>query len=378
MAKISGKTFDHRETLKSYGAKWDGNGRFWTIADASADAIRSLNLPGVIVTPSENTEPTEQKFNADDDTEVNGRVGVMFSEPPVTEVVGPTTFIGNDRKYFGKMNRKNPRVFAGFASFNDMIEYVEKIDTRGWSGHRTDGWSSQYGNDWYGSDNMSHAIRLARGGWSEGIRIAQRALEIIESEHVTVRKAKYAVAGGRVNVGRMLAGQPMHMKLRTRQPGKKVVTLFVQTWMAALINAEQAAIRAASIAAMSDLLEHSGYSTEIVAVGTNFVNGCSCQIAITLKHAGDPLNLADIVFACGHPSMLRRFYFALAAVSPNMSQFWDSMGYQEAAFDPDQMDPNEFYLAKLKTNVPNGSLTSQIRAIFPLVVPPKFPIDLTS
>lgn len=196
---------------------------------------------------------------------------------------------------------------------------------------------------------MPAALRLARDGWSEGVDLAE-SLDVPPS---SARRRRYGVAGGSVNVGRMLAGHPAHMRSRPRQPGKRVVTLFVETFMSAGIDPDNAIIRAALIARIADAMEREGYSCEIVAIVTTTSDmGSSAttghQHAITLKQAGERLALPDIVFALGHPSFFRRMVFASVGDADECRSTHGTQGFPTDAFANDHPTArNEFYIRKL-------------------------------
>ncbi|MDT9703008.1 hypothetical protein, partial [Streptomyces sp. P17] len=68
------------------------------------------------------------------------------------------------------------------------------------------------------------------------------------------------------------------------------------------------------------------------------------QTAVTLKHAGEKLNLDDLVFALGHPSFLRRFNFACVSQAVECREIWSSQGMPRSAFGKDDLKRNEFYI----------------------------------
>jgi hypothetical protein len=137
---------------------------------------------------------------------------------------------------------------------------------------------------------------------------------------------------------------------RPRQPGRRVVTLFVETFMSSGIDPDNAMLRAVLVAAIADATEREGYSCEIVAVvttrGTDGRTGH--QHAITLKNAGERLALADIVFALGHPSFFRRLVFASVGAHEACRTTWHTQGYPTAAFDDRHTcGHSEFYIKQL-------------------------------
>lgn len=205
-------------------------------------------------------------------------------------------------------------------------------------------------------------------------------LELFAIDHARVKRRSYGVAGGSVSVGRLLAGNPMHMRQRPPQPGRKVVRLFVQACNSAIITAENMTVRAAIVAAMADMLERQGFSCEIIAIDCR--NGSLgikpvFQCATILKQAGEKLNLSDLTFALGHPSYLRRFGFALFSACDELISHWESQGVPKDAFN-DHFKPkrNEFYIPKLSTNVKGATLADKARAMLPHIMPLNMPIRI--
>lgn len=361
MAKITGNTFAHRNYLRTVG-NWNGVGKFWTVPDNATeylDAIR--NLGGMTVTLDGDAKPET--------------VPTVERKPvPVATQAGRTIVYGNRTDRLNTFADKNPIVFAGFQSLNDCVEFVANINYSQFDGRRSTGWQL---SSWNGTNNMKEALDLARNGWSTGVDKAKEALAILEADQAKTRQRLYSVAGGRVNVGKMLAGNPLHMSRRARQPGKKVVTLFVELVMSNSVPVDDAINRAASVASMCDLLELSGYSCEIVGVNSSRMY----QVTIELKAAGEALNLNDLVFALGHPSMLRRLCFAIAAVNPAMSRHWGSMGETSVAFDDTTpVDPGSFYIGGLtntnQNRIKGKTFIERVRSTFPIIVPDNFPVTL--
>ena len=403
MITISGRgTFTNRDFIKSLGANWNGVDRVWTLPDFIApERLNELRaLPGIVVTmPDGNIlmgdAPERKKrppvivgFDVGEEVEPDDIMGRIvkqmlndqeardFGNQEFRDIRETAAIHGNDETWLGQF-KKRPTAFFGFASFADMCDFVEatpeEIKSERYD-NRNSGWRTGDA-EWAGSANMQHALKLARNGWRDGVEKAKRAAEVIEGDHAQARQRVHGVAGGRVNVGRMLSGSPLHMVHRPRRDGVKVITLLVDVWMAAAISAENAIIRAACVAAMCDVLENAGYSCEIVAVGSAYQDGCRFQVATNIKQAGDALNLEDVTFALGHPSMLRRLCFALAANEPKLRRFWEGMGSQEAAFV--DTDPGAFYINKLNGGLGFGSFEQKVRRAFELIVPEEFPLNLS-
>lgn len=397
---ISGRTYEQRELFKSLGGEWDGIERVWTLNNPS-DAVlaRLRSTPGIGVTERSRPKPTvspEDWFTSptvtgdpvlgvdwasDDPADILAALMATSEPMPITNgQEGRTTFVGNDRTYFNAFRSKNPTVFAGFRSLGDFADWIEQLPADHQHGNRGAGWETHQ-PQWSGTPNMRTALNRARLGWRDGTERAREALELLQGEAPLQRHRRATVAGGRVNVGRMLSGSPVHMIHRPKQPGSKVITLFVETSLGYAIKAENIIIFAALVAAICDVLESHDYACEIVALDTTRGSyGPACQMAVVLKQAGQTLNLSDVVFGLGHPSFQRRMVFALCSIR-ELRSIWSTMGSPDVAFDKNYApEPGSFYLPTLdvkRQNAMKGDFAAKCRALFPLIVPDGFPVELS-
>lgn len=350
MIFVTGRTYDHRHLLSvTMGGRFNAGAKRWEFISLCKEHQDMLaKTPGVIVT---------ERPELDDYT-----VPLPQSprHTPLTEQIHKK-FRGDDRAWIGNFVDPNPVCHFGFSSLGAMVDYIERIpkithtDTR-----RNHAWATDR-EEWAGTASMDEAFKLARDGWPEGIQLAEMIVERLTGDNAVQRKRKYSIAGGSVNVGRLLSGNPQHMIHRPKQPGSRVITLFCEVGMSASINAVDAILRAAIVAAVSDVLETNGFQCDIVAVDTTTEGNdrnASCYITTTLKKAGEPLNLNDVVFGLGHPSVCRRLCFAVMASDDALIDVCDSGCYGSPgnAFNKDHSTKkNEFYLKRLEKKY-TGSL----------------------
>lgn len=343
--RVTGQTFPHRDLLKGWRGVWNSSPPGWEFRSLSAAQIGQLRgTVGLTVAEIPDAEPS---LGDDNLVEILRVIrGVVDRDKPTASIIrdGATAVYGDDPRYLNHFADQNPTAFFGFSSLAAFVDYVAALD-RPPSG-RDDGWERSNPGGWYGTANIGEALRLAREGWLEGVQDAD-ALDI---PHAQRRKRRHAVAGGSVNVGRLLAGNPAHMIHRPKQPGRRVVTLFVETFMSAGIDPDNAIARAILIGRIADVMEREGYSAEIVAVLTTLGQSGDVghQAAITIKQAGERLSLIDCVFALGHPSFFRRLCFGAVGAARECRSTWSSQGYPTAAFKPDHpCGRNEFYIKQL-------------------------------
>ena len=281
-----------------------------------------------------------------------------------------TIFYGDDKRFLGYFENQKPRAHFGFSSMKTMLNYISSIP----SADHNEGFRPER-KGWYGSYNMNEALHLAKFGWQDGYNLASKIVSSLSVEHATEKRKHYDLAGGRVNVGRMLAGSPTHMIKKKKAESRKIITLFVENAVSSAVRPDNMIIRAALIGAMIDIMEQRGFSCEIVSVTFQSLKFNSIehysQIVTTIKNAGEKLNLNDIVFALGHPSYFRRFAFALVCSSDELRTIWRTQGYPSSAFEENTKEYCVRYLTmfdqrKLNRNL---SIIERARQMFPFVKP---------
>jgi hypothetical protein len=331
----TGKTFPHKETLKALGGKWNPEKSAWTFGHLNVyDRDKISKLVGVqLVDDYAKPQP------------------IVADEPePVAETIPNDHFFGDDRQWCNYFAPKNPLATFGFSTFSQLVKYVENIDMRGYDYNRKIPWNNE--SDFHGTDTMREALSIAKDGWDEGVNKAIECSEYLSAEHAQQKKFIHSVAGARVNVGRLLANNPVHMKRRTKRDGKRIVTLFVETFQTWQITVETSILRASIVAAMVDLMECAGYQCEIIAVATaddNRTERPGYQITTCVKTAGEKLNLNDVIFALGHPSMLRRLYFGCVASTTLLRNCHRGYGLRSRSFNyVTKPAKNEIYIPQFK------------------------------
>jgi hypothetical protein len=378
---VSGKTFELRDRLKSLGGRWNADTKAWEFSSLSPAQRSELKAHvGVVIGEQSEARPEPITFDFDDDdndVDLNdfGK-GRSRSVAP-----GRTNIHGDDPTWFNYFRDQNPIGFFGFSSLSAMVKYLERLPEHDRNGQ---GWI-RGDEKWSGTDCMGDAIDIARKGWDDGVELAQEIHETLTGQHAKERRRKHTVAGGSVNVGRMLAGNPAHMIARPKREGKKVVTFFVEGFMSAGIDADNAVIRAALIGAITDVLEMNGYSCEIVSIATAVTvrrNDPAYQVATTLKAAGETLNLNDVVFALGHPSYFRRLVFGCVGSEHALEREWSGMGLPSRAFDTDHAPrANELFIDKIALGHQrkiddDAPLITRAMQIWDLIADGKLPVTL--
>jgi hypothetical protein len=373
MIIVTGRTFDHRETIISMGGRWNNADRRWEFDRLSASLIARLRaLVGIMVVDQPDSLPSLGDDYDDDDDLFAAIIGKRRPNKK------PSKIYGDDPTYHNHFADQNASAFFGFSNFNKFIDYVDTLPSHVQSDPNRTGWSiDRFTEKFTGTRTMSEAIKIAREGWQEGVERATDLIERLSLDNPRVKRRKAALAGGVVSVGRMLSGDPAHMIRRPKQPGRKVVTFFVEAGCQGTIEPENMAIRAALVGAIVDLMENAGYSCAIVATDTSLDMGRPIyQLAVTVKESGERLNLADTMFALGHPSFLRRMSFATCCSAIECRDIWIGQGSSSNAFDDDHPCGRSEYYVPVLTTAQQRELTDDPLSMLPFVTPKNLPIDI--
>lgn len=393
---FTGKTFEHRELLKSYGARYDGNLRRWTFVSSDIELIERITstpMPGVKIellpaqqpTPAPITPPMSASGTAErTDPKIISTVrGARLNARPLapTTMLGDTIMLGNCDRFYNRFKGQNPLLHMGFDSLADLIEYIE---TYGAKDTATSAYSRAPENcQFSGTPSMDHAMQLATDGWQHGADKIAEYIDMLNVDRPKARRRQHHVTGGHVNVGRLLNGHPMHMVRRAKQPNDKVVTVFIETGATRDIEANSMLHRAAAVGAIVDKMEAEGYRCEIVMCSNPLPDArnedgtprAQWNFTCTVKRAQERLSLHALAFALGHPSFHRRFRFAVVDSRPELSNWHLTQGSSSVGFDDTHPTrPNvEFYIPRIWKNT--YSPVHAMRAILPEGLPIKIITD---
>lgn len=205
--------------------------------------------------------------------------------------------------------------FAGLDELAAAIPDREPsdADNTGWSGSES----------FTKTASMAEARTLARDGWRDG---AERARKLRDGITATIPQAprlvRYDVAGTVPNVARHLAGNPMTMRrpAPADTAARPILTIVARFSASATVPASTMENQAAAIAAIVDILEGAGFLCEVIAHSRAIGRGTTigAEISTRLKAPGEPLNLGSMAFGLGHPSMLRRLWFAIVGMDSDL------------------------------------------------------------
>lgn len=198
-----------------------------------------------------------------------------------------------------------------FDSLHEMAQWIAQTPCR-WRCQKSV--TNDYGMSWDFDVGYQGAIRLARDGWIEGAERAQEALKHFPAK-TPAPDTKIDFYGFRPHVARFCAGAPDSMIRHARDAehgSGRVLTIYVPLFISAMRDAKYVANFGIAVAQYVNQLEADGWRVEVHG---SFIqthkSGWRTAFTFNIKHADQPLDLAVLAFAVGHPAMFRRIGFAL-------------------------------------------------------------------
>lgn len=206
-----------------------------------------------------------------------------------------------------RIDKKAKTASYHFDSLYELARWIE--DTKPtWSS--TSSYRYPPKQSWDLKAGYQGALKMARDGWIEGAQKAQEALKVFvpQSPAPNLRTDFY---GHLPHVPRYCAGAPDSMIRHEKTYGTgKVITLIVPVNAGAMTDAQSMANFGLGIAQYIRQLETQGNRVELWAAQNCAMGTWHYTATIVIKKASQPLDLAVIAFAIGHPAMLRRIGFA--------------------------------------------------------------------
>ena len=167
--------------------------------------------------------------------------------------------------------------------------------------------------DWDFATGYTKCEALARDGWLEGAQKAQEALKTF-SPTSPLPDVKTDFYGHRPHVARYCSGAPDSMIRydREAQGGSgRVISLLVPISVNWMTRADRFANFGVGVAQYVNQMETQGYRVEVHAGMAQEARGHRMTCTVQIKSADQPLDLAVMAFAIGHPAMFRRLGFAM-------------------------------------------------------------------
>ena len=204
-----------------------------------------------------------------------------------------------------------------FYSYDQWLTHCANPTPAGFAGSPA---SRESGSDWTGTKNFQAAMDLARKGWAEGLeKIKAMSEEIwkVVGQEIKKQTFQYDVCGDVVDVDRYLSGEPENMIQFTEEQAVghgKVIKIWVNTVASAGVTTETMFYRGAAVVALVDALEKLGFSCEVAtidAISERWTGDKNVlRYNVTLRSAGEALDLDRLAFALANASWFRRLIFS--------------------------------------------------------------------
>lgn len=171
---------------------------------------------------------------------------------------------------------------------------------------------------WSGTASLAEAVELCDQGWEDGARVIEDVLANIKTSlqdvaQEMVTATYYDVAGAYPDMGRFMGGEPECMVQFTMQEdvtSGQVCRLLIDVGASAKYTADWMTRRAGAISAFVQVLTMVGKSVEVWVASPVTIGGGRIHDTVLCVHrAGSTLNVSDIAYVLGHPSMLRHCIF---------------------------------------------------------------------
>jgi hypothetical protein len=217
----------------------------------------------------------------------------------------------------GLTHQDSRLIVREFDSFYDFVTCAADHSLRKWG--TTVSCQSSRGPDhstpWYASASMEDAVDMAlHRGWPEGRKLLSTVLAQVITQPIPFRSQSYDVGGAYPSVPAYCAGDPACMIefQNNHILSRPVVSVDYKCNASASIKAQSIMFYGAAMLSLVLELEALGYSVELrITSDISAFIGPSLRTSFIYKRAGENLDIDRAAFAIAHPSVLRRFTFAI-------------------------------------------------------------------
>ena len=236
------------------------------------------------------------------------------------------------------MNFKNPKGTGFKIALQEhytMADFLEQIDTPvdslGVWRHNLESEDQESKTSWDLNSGYDGAVKLASEGWREGREKMIEMSSDIAPVHDSRIGVGYDVTGAAPDVPLYCSGEPAHMMIPAPIQ-KPTMTIVVGIDKSSGVDAEDSMRWGLGLLALVDRYERSGVSCEVVAGAVSSgrweAEGQRAELYVTIKAAGERLDLDRLAFAMAHPAMLRRLKFRWIETHEELFEGW-SGGYDK-------------------------------------------------
>lgn len=213
-----------------------------------------------------------------------------------------------------------------FESIGDYVRYVTETKQKHSLVEGSD--SRQNGDKFYGdTKSLAEAVSLVEKGWPEGAaKVADWSsrLSSFLSAATSAKSRSYHwdVTGDYVDIGKFLTGEPECCGSDAEygeQLSGRVVTIRLNACVSGGLQADAIVARGVAVLVAVDILESLGKRCEVIvsqATSTYGRGGDAGSVRdlhldanVTVKRAGEPVDLDRLAYSVAHPAFFRRLGF---------------------------------------------------------------------
>lgn len=208
-----------------------------------------------------------------------------------------------------RIDTKEKRALYFYDSLSELAQYLDRTPQT-WKGYDSSR-KSGGGTSWDLGAGYDKAWDMARNGWIEGAQRAQEALQVFapSSPAPDTRNDFY---GHMPHVPRYCSGAPDNMIRHDKAKGSgRVLTIICPVNATANVSAKSMSNFGVAVAQYINQMEMQNIRCEVIGILVNDAGSWHVSHAWRVKYADQPLDLAVLSFAVGHPAMFRRLGFAL-------------------------------------------------------------------
>lgn len=199
-----------------------------------------------------------------------------------------------------------------YTDWAEFVTYVEESLAPGKAPHVPHRGALDIRYDFHGVHSAQEAFKLARQGWADGMSQAKAIADSVERKltHLVQRDTlHYDIQGEMLDVGRFCSGEPEHWGYWEQDlvegPGTKFFHIVANGSASCGVDKSIMIHRGASLAALVNLMELSGYRVKITVVFAAGRGGAKVESFIPVKGYDEPVDLDKLAFALAHPASFR-------------------------------------------------------------------------
>ena len=223
-----------------------------------------------------------------------------------------------------------------FESFDDFVDHIATLEPdpefKKEQGGKVS--SEDEPSKWNGDVTFDKAVENATIGWPEGReRFSDKILEAVAGGGTAVGRASdfdHDVQGFRPDVALYCAGDPAHMLTIAEgsQITDRVVKIKVNLAASFSTPAETLENWGSALCLLVDNIENQGQSVELIGAynmspSSSTEGAKNYSVEITLKRAGEPLDIDRLAVMIAHPGTFRRLIFRMIESEPTNCPYYN-------------------------------------------------------